>query len=127
MLCFIDDFDLINDPLFCPPERNALKEFYVSAKGSEWTVSTNWMDPQIGHCRWYGVTCNDENVTIGLELQGNGLSGTLTPFVSNLSALEVLDLNNNDIKVVYTYHPVYLLSLLKWVLIQFLLHRTYSS
>ena len=100
MLCFIDGFDLSNDFLFCPTERNALNEFYISAKGSEWTVSINWMDPRIGHCDWYGITCNDENRTIRLELQNNGLSGTLTPAIACLSALEDLDLNNNDIKVV---------------------------
>ncbi|KAL3817140.1 hypothetical protein ACHAXA_009041 [Cyclostephanos tholiformis] len=98
MLCFIDGFDLSNDFLFCPTERNALNEFYISAKGSEWTVSINWMDPRIGHCDWYGITCNDENRTIRLELQNNGLSGTLTPAIACLSALEDLDLNNNDIK-----------------------------
>ncbi len=100
MLCSIDGFDLMNDPSSCPTERNALKEFYVSAKGGEWTVSTYWMDPHIGHCGWHGIICNDENNTIELELRSNGLSGKLTPYLSNLSSLEVLDLNNNDIKVI---------------------------
>jgi hypothetical protein len=99
MLCFVPGFDLINDTRLCPTERNELKEFYVSTKGGEWTVSTNWMDPHIGHCDWYGIVCNDANKTVKLELQSNGLSGTLTPNIANLSSLEVLDLNNNDIKV----------------------------
>ena len=120
MLCSIDEFDLINDPLPCPTERNALKEFYNSAKGGEWTVSTNWMDPHIGHCDWHGIICSGGNNTIKLELQSNGLSGTLTPYISNLSSLEVLDLNNNDIKVmlimplhiyvIYKVNPDYFLS-----------------
>ena len=99
MLCFIPGFDLIDDTMLCPTERNDLKEFYDSAKGREWTEDYNWMDPHTGHCEWYGITCNDANSTIKLELPGNGLSGTLTPHLSNLSSLEVLDLSNNDIKV----------------------------
>ena len=99
MLCFIPGFDLIDDTMLCPTERNDLKEFYDSAKGREWTEDSNWTDPHTGHCEWYGITCNDANSTIKLELPGNGLSGTLTPHLSNLSSLEVLDLSNNDIKV----------------------------
>ncbi len=100
MLCSIDGFDLIDDPSSCPVERNALKEFYVSAKGGEWTVSTYWMDPHIGHCEWHGINCNGGNNTIKLELDNNGLSGKLSPYISNLSFIEVLDLNDNDIKVI---------------------------
>jgi hypothetical protein len=99
MLCFITGFDLRKNTQYCPAERNILKEFYDSAKGSEWTVSTNWTDPLIGHCDWYGIECNDANNTVMLELQSNGLSGTLIPRIANLSFLKVLDLNNNNIKV----------------------------
>jgi hypothetical protein len=99
MLCFATGFDLIDDPLSCPTERNSLKEFYDSAKGTEWTHGTNWTDPYIGHCWWYGITCNDSNNTVKLELRSNGLSGTLTPHIANLSALKVLNLTDNNIKV----------------------------
>ena len=92
------DFDQTNDLSLCPVERNALKEFYDSAKGGEWTLSTNWTDPHIGHCDWYGVKCRDGS-TIKLELPNNGLSGTLIQNITILRALEVLDLNNNNIKV----------------------------
>ena len=98
-LCFESGFDLMNDPMYCPTDRNALKEFYDAAKGSEWTQNEYWMDAHIGHCEWYGVKCNNASKTIKLELQSNGLSGKLSPYISNLSSLEVLDLNNNDIKV----------------------------
>ena len=91
-------FDQTNDLSLCPIKRNALKEFYDSAKGGEWTLSTNWTDPHIGHCYWYGVKCRDGS-TIKLELPNNGLSGTLTLNIKILRALEVFDLNNNNIKV----------------------------
>ena len=99
-LCFHPKFDLQNDTSLCPTERNALKDFYDSSKGGEWTASTNWTDSYISHCLWYGIECNeDTNNTISIELPTNGLSGTLSKSISNLSSLEVLDLSDNDIKV----------------------------
>ena len=85
--------------MFCPTERNALNEFYNSAQGNEWLVSTNWTKPYIGHCDWYGVECNDAKNTIKLKLPSNGLSGTLTSKIAQLRSLAILDLNNNNIKV----------------------------
>ena len=98
-LCFISAFDLVNDTHMCPTERNALKEFYDSAKGNDWTKSDYWMDPHIGHCDWHGIKCNIANNTFKLELQSNILSGNIAPNLGKLSSLEVLDLNNNNIKV----------------------------
>ena len=98
-LCFWPEFDLIRDTRFCPPERNTLREIYVSAKGREWTNSGRWLDEYESHCTWYGVKCNKKQNTINLELHSNGLSGTLNPNISSLGLLEVLDLSDNDIKV----------------------------
>lgn len=114
-LCFHPNFDLKNDTSKCPTERNALKNFYDSSKGGEWTASTNWVDPYISHCYWHGIECNEDTKnTIILKLPTNGLSGTLSKSIGDLSSLEVLDLSDNDIKVsvcvadhmltVYTYH-----------------------
>ena len=94
---------MINDTEFCPLERNVLNDFYELAKGQEWTVSTNWTDPIIDHCTWFGVTCNDfgdGNVFVtNLTLHNNGLSGRLDPSIAELKYLEILDLSDNDIKV----------------------------
>jgi hypothetical protein len=83
------------------PERSALVEFYFSAKGREWTVSTGWLDPSVDHCDWHGVECNDASggKIVKLELPSNGLSGTLTPRIADLRHLEVLDVTDNDVKV----------------------------
>ena len=98
-LCFFPGFDLKENVRFCPVERNALKMFYDSAKGNEWTNSTHWIDPYISHCLWYGVNCNDSNSTTKLELQNNGLSGVLSSSIANLSLIEYLNLADNDIMV----------------------------
>ena len=99
-LCFHPNFfDLTNDTIFCPIERNALKEFYDSSKGGEWTVSTNWTDSYMSHCYWHGIECNEGTNTVNITLPTNGLSGTLSKSISNLTLLEVLDLSDNDLKV----------------------------
>ena len=51
-LCSIPGFDLRNKDMMCPPERNALKEFYESTKGQEWTNDENWIDEYGNH--WVG-------------------------------------------------------------------------
>ena len=94
----VDYFDLANDITLCPIERNALSDFYDTAKGGEWTNSTNWVDEYASYCEWKGVACKNERVT-KLNLRNNGLSGRLSESIANLTAIEVLDLSDNDIKV----------------------------
>ena len=98
-LCYYPTgFDLRSDTKLCPPERNVLHGFYVSAKGTEWTESENWAVSQNDHCLWHGVTCKDDAVT-ELNLPNNGLSGRLLSSISKLRSMEVLALNDNDMKV----------------------------
>jgi hypothetical protein len=80
-------------------ERSALIEFYVSAKGREWTVSTGWLDPNVEHCDWHGVYCNSNGNTVRLELPGNSLSGTLSTRIADLVHLEMLELHDNGIQL----------------------------
>ena len=98
---------MIRDEALCPAERGVLRDFYILAKGNEWTVFTGWMGEHGSYCDWYGVTCNDnyesedyiDEHVIRLELPNNGLSGKLSPSIGNLTRLEALDLSDNDIKV----------------------------
>ena len=98
-LCFADGFDLKNNTVLCPIERNALKLVYDTVKGQEWTESELWLHEYASHCDWMGVSCDDSRHTIKLELQNNGLSGKLSSSVGDLTYLKVLDLSDNDIKV----------------------------
>ena len=99
----------MNDTSLCPIKRKALTEFYNSAQGSQWLNDTNWTEPHIGHCDWHGVKCNDANKTIKLQLSSNGLSGTLTHHLATLHSLQVLELNNNVIKVCINLDNAYTL------------------
>eukprot|EP00985_Skeletonema_marinoi_P018994 scaffold10753_cov87-Skeletonema_marinoi.AAC.5 len=94
----VKDFDLEDNVTMYPDERNALSEFYDSAKGAEWTNDTNWLDEYTSYCGWKGVTCNDMNQVTSLTLTNNGLSGRLSERIGNLTSIELLDLSDNDIK-----------------------------
>ena len=81
-------------------ERTALKEFYESTKGGEWTDSANWTDPYESICSWHRIICDENNThAVELNLTNNGLSGRLSESIGRLSSLEILDLSDNDIKV----------------------------
>ena len=98
-LSSVKAFDLESDTTLCPMERNFLSDFYHSAKGGEWTDSTYWVDEYTSYCDWKGVTCENDRVT-KLNLSNNGLSGKLSESIGNLTAIKVLDLSDNDIKVI---------------------------
>ena len=97
----VKEFDLADDVTLCPIERNALSEFYDSAKGAEWTNDTNWLDEYASYCGWNGVVCDDAKEHVKeLRLANNGLSGRLSERIGNLTSIELLDLSDNDIKVI---------------------------
>jgi hypothetical protein len=112
----VKEFDLANDATLCPIERNALSDFYDSAKGVEWTDGSLWLHEYASCCKWKGVTCDDDLNVIKLNLANNGLSGRLSASIGNLTSIEVLDLSDNDIKVRY----VCLLKLYYWPLPSFI-------
>lgn len=91
-------FELGNDPHWCPPERIALKNFYESAKGQEWTNAALWVDEYENHCSWYGVLCDDGGKVISLTLNNSGLSGRISTSIGELKSLEILDLHENDLQ-----------------------------
>ena len=97
----VKEFDLANDTTLCPIERNALSDFYYSAKGAEWTDETGWLNEYESYCNWTGVTCdNDMTHVTKLQLSNNGLSGKLSKSIGNLTFIEEMDLSDNDIKVI---------------------------
>lgn len=97
-LCSLAGFDLKDDSRLCPVERRALKDFYHSAKGAEWTDAENWLSEYELTCNWKGINCTNSTI-IGLNLTHNSLSGKLSSSISELRSLEILDLSDNDIQV----------------------------
>ncbi|KAG0491905.1 hypothetical protein HPP92_004982 [Vanilla planifolia] len=57
----------------------------------------NWDKDSVDPCSWTMVTCSSENLVIGLGTPSQSLSGTLSPSIGNLSNLEIVLLQNNEI------------------------------
>lgn len=82
---------------FCETEssdRDALIAFYHAAGGENWTNRNNWLSSQ-PLSNWFGVSVNAEGQVDQLSLEGNNLSGTVTPALARLAALRNLDLGGN--------------------------------
>ena len=78
-------------------ERAVLMALYQSTGGPDWFKSTNW-----GSSRplryWHGVIVDDDGRVTELNLGGNGLTGPIpSSELGNLSNLEWLNLENNDL------------------------------
>lgn len=76
-------------------EKQALIDLYNSTDGANWTNNTNWLtDAPV--CDWYGVTGVADKIT-GLTLENNNLNGTIAASLVQLSSLEQLNLNGNNL------------------------------
>ncbi|XP_037472751.1 probable LRR receptor-like serine/threonine-protein kinase At3g47570 [Triticum dicoccoides] len=67
---------------------------------SSWTINSSSNGSTHGFCSWTGVKCSSAHpghVKV-LCLQGLSLSGTVSPFLGNLSRLRVLDLFKNKLE-----------------------------
>ncbi|KAK1744100.1 leucine-rich repeat domain-containing protein [Skeletonema marinoi] len=109
-------------------ERASLEAIYNRTNGQNWTNSYGWMNVSVDHCQWYGITCDDRDVT-GIDLRDNNLSGQfpvytrnefndgepihesywiLTKYgLANLYNLKTLDLADNKLTGTIEYRPLY--------------------
>ena len=77
-------------------DRDALIALYHATDGDSWTDKTNWLtDTDLS--TWQGVTVSNGRVT-RLWLEGNNLSGSIPPELGNLSKLEILSLNTQELR-----------------------------
>ncbi|XP_058187828.1 protein NSP-INTERACTING KINASE 1-like [Rhododendron vialii] len=60
-------------------------------------VLDNWDGNAVDPCSWTMVTCSTESLVIGLGTPSQNLSGTLSPSIGNLTNLQIVLLQNNDI------------------------------
>ena len=59
-----------------------LMDFYTTT--ARWFNSSGWGDPSVPICDWHGISCSGSNVT-SIQLQSNGISGTLPPSWSSMT------------------------------------------
>ncbi|KAG6538208.1 hypothetical protein ZIOFF_003320 [Zingiber officinale] len=76
-------------------DRGALLEFKRGLQDSD-SVLSDWnSSAQI--CLWKGISCGKGGRVIRLQLYNASLHGTISPFLSNLSQLQTLDLSHNSL------------------------------
>ena len=75
-------------------DRAALVALYNATDGANWHVNTNWLsDAPLSE--WYGVTTDDSNRVIELDLANNRLMGEMPTELGSLANLMVLDLRGD--------------------------------
>jgi hypothetical protein len=79
-------------------ERSVLTEFYHSTNGDQWVERDGWLEAD-NVCDWYGVSCHDhmgsDQRVARIELDWNGLSGSVPEVLTELEGLERLSLRGN--------------------------------
>jgi hypothetical protein len=86
-----------------PTTYQALKLFFEAANGTHWNwastnITTHWTFLSVNYslpCSgWQGISCTGNNVTT-ISLFGVGLGGYLSPNISSIATLQVLNLKSN--------------------------------
>ncbi len=100
------DFELclVNDQLPCHPAHNQLIDLYNNTNGAAWTNNSGWIDGATSNCEpctWHGITCDNQNNVIGIDLYNNNLVGTVPTSLGELTKLRILKLMNNDLSGVF--------------------------
>ena len=74
-------------------EQQALIDIYNSTNGNNWVYKQNWLTNSDA-CTWYGITCNSAKTNVeNIELQQNGLTGSLPNSIGNFPELNFLSLD----------------------------------
>ncbi|VFQ95343.1 unnamed protein product [Cuscuta campestris] len=58
---------------------------------------SNWDANAVDPCSWSMVTCSPDKFVVGLAIPSQGLCGTISPHIGNLTHLEIVLLQNNNI------------------------------
>ena len=75
-------------------DRAILAVLYHTTGGNNWTSRKNWLTG--GQLEaWGGVTTDDDDRVLHLNLEGKGLAGPIPPILADLSELETLQLSEN--------------------------------
>ena len=71
-------------------QDTALRALYAATSGSQWAVTTNWLNASVSHDLWYGIKCNAAGELVSLSLASNELTGTIPTALGDLSSLQKL-------------------------------------
>ena len=78
-------------------DRQGLAALYVSANGDGWTFSDGWLDDNKSLDRWYGVQIDSIGRVFSLDLNSNGLSGSVPEALGLLASMKELRIGDNEL------------------------------
>ena len=109
-------------------ERPSLEAIYNHTNGQNWINKAGWMDDEIDHCQWYGITCDGDGLVTNIDLRDNNLAGQFPVYsrneiygftylesdwvytkygLANLWNLKMINLANNKLTGTIEYRPLY--------------------
>lgn len=92
---------LANELLPCHPAYDQLINLYNNTGGVNWISNDGWSagaaNINCTPCSWYGITCDNQDNIIGIDLFNNNLIGTVPSALGELTKLRTLKLMNNDL------------------------------
>lgn len=87
-----------------PPTQVLLQEYalatlYYATNGPEWTESSHWLNATSSICSWFTKepACNQHGRLVSLNLNENGLVGSIPPELGMLQDLQYLQLSLNHL------------------------------
>ena len=93
----VEENDLEDANIAICSDWEALAALYEAAGGDDWLENENWLSAApLG--TWFGVTTDENERVIALELAENELRGTIPPELANLTRLEELNLARNRLR-----------------------------
>lgn len=79
-------------------EHDALVTLFNAMGGANWNRNEGWLGAAGTECSWRGVECDSGNTTVlGIELDYNNVSGSISPAIASLHNLQTLNLTSNSI------------------------------
>ena len=73
----------------------ALTVLYEATNGPGWAFSDGWLDVDVSLDRWYGVQTDSIGRVVSLDLNSNGLSGSVPEALGRLANMKKLKIGNN--------------------------------
>ena len=76
-------------------ERNVVDGLYRVTRGGGWVNAERWGNPNVNHCMYEGIDCNDYGHIVNITLSRMNLQGTIPATIGRLAHLRHLHLDGN--------------------------------
>ena len=78
-------------------DRRGLTTLYEATNGIDWTVTDGWLDEDESLDQWYGAQTDSIGRVVSLDLNSNGLSGSIPEALGMLASMKKLRIGNKRI------------------------------